>query len=66
MGDTAEERMEEGRAADGDSGSEVDTSPPDSPSEAEEVVEVEPARTPREPKGAKGKPPGSFHKGKRA
>ena len=54
--------MEEGRAADReeDEDPDADMSPPDSPSEAEAEPEVERARTPREPKGAKGKPPGLF------
>ena len=59
--------MEEGRAAGEDS--EAETSPPDSPSEAEEETKkVEPERTPREPRVAKGKPPGrGFHRsGQRA
>ena len=59
--------MEKGRASGEDS--EAETSPPDSPSEAEEETgKVEPARTPREPRVAKGKPPrGGFHRsGQRA
>ena len=57
--------MEEGRASGEET--EADTSPPDSPSEAEEESgKVELARTPREPRVAKGKPPGGFHRGQRA
>ena len=60
VGGAAEGRMEEGRAAGEES--EADTSPPDSPSEEEEESgKVELARTPREPRVAKGKPPGGFH-----
>ena len=56
-------------ASDGLSGeeSEADTSPPDSPAEAEEESgRVELARTPREPRAAKVKSPGGFHRGQRA
>ena len=57
VGGAAEGRMEEGRASGEES--EAETSPPDSPSEAEEESgRVELARTPREPRVAKGKPPG--------
>ena len=66
VGGAAEGRMEEGRTSGEET--EADTSPPDSPSEAEEESgKVELARTPREPRVAKGKPPGGFHRvGQRA
>ena len=65
VGGAAEGRMEEGRASGEES--EADTSPPDSPSKAEEESgRVELARTPREPRAAKVKSPGGFHRGQRA